>query len=478
MSEIQSTPTQRKLKVSLEDYDYGRDISGREFLAQISPSDLVIFEEILLGSIKRPIHALSADLGVSLPELHEALERLTPSKLFKLQDDTLTLDKERRKYYELNIERLGENFRPDLEFVRGLLKQVPIHSLPIWYLLPRNVSDIFESLTEKYFLTPAVYERHLAAAPLENPLLSEVAKRLLKSPNSKLEASALCKDFGLSSEAFHKLCLELELNFIGFLIFEEEDGHFIPKLTLLKEYTDYVQKKQKLLPKSSEPLPIDELRPIEFAFVKDMSKVAELSKTHGLELNVDGNLTKESIQIISRSLEKMPELSPTTLDTQAAYFNRLVSRLTTLDILAIKDGELVSGASEARWNELSLDDQGFCLLSRLREARATACGFQEKSAREAEKATAQAIGHSWISFEAFMEGAIIPLRPEIDVRITRQGRRWHYALPSYTEAEIALMKKTLFEGLFEAGIVALGTHQETKKTYFKVTPFGEAMFGQ
>lgn len=478
MSEIQSTPTQRKLKVSLEDYDYSRDVSGLDFLAQISASDLVIFEEILLGSIKRPIHSLCADLGISQPELHAAIERLAPSGLFKFESEALILDKERRKYYELNIERLGENFSPDLEFVRGLLKQVPIHSLPIWYLLPRNVSDIFESLTEKYFLTPAVYERHLAAAPLENPLLSEVAKRLLNSPNFKLEVSALCKDFGLTPEAFYKLCIELELNFICFLVFEEEEGLFVPKLTLLKEYTDYLEKKQKLLPKSSKPLPIKELRPIEFAFVKDMSEVAQLAKSHGLELLADGNLTKESIQIISRSLEKIPELSPSTLDEQAAYFNRLVKRLTTLDILAIKDGELVAGSSEARWGELSLDDQGFCLLSRLREARAEACGFQEKSAREAEKATAQAIGHGWISFEDFMEGAIIPLRPEIDVRITRQGRRWHYALPSYTEAEVSLMKKTLFEGLFEAGIVALGTHQETKKIYFKVTPFGEAMFGQ
>ena len=478
MSEIQSTPTQRKLKVSLEDYDYKRDISGREFLSQILTGDLEIFEEILLGSIKRPLQSLSADLGMSLPELTEALERLLPSQLFKIEADALILDKERRKYYELNIERLNDNFAPDLEFVRGLLKQVPIHSLPIWYFLPRNVSDIFESLVEKYFLTPAVYERHLTAAPLENPLLSEVAKRLLNSPNFKLEARALCKDFGLSSEAFHKLCLELELNFIGFLTFEEKEASFIPKLTLLKEYTDYLKKKQTLLPKSSDPLPIEELRPVEFAFVKDMSKIVQLAKSHGLELNTDGNLTKESVQIISRSLEKMPELTPSSLDEQAAYFNRLVKRLTTLDVLAIKDGELVGGSSEARWNELSLDDQGFCLLSRLREARAQACGFQEKSAREAEKATAQAIGHSWISFEAFMEGAIIPLRPEIDVRITRQGRRWHYALPSYTEAELALMKKTLFEGLFEAGIVALGTHRETKKTYFKVTPFGEAMFGQ
>ncbi len=480
MTDIQTSSQPRKLKVCLTDFDSNKDIEVRLFLSHLTPRDLEIFEEILLGSVTIPIHTLSADLGLSFIQMREALEKLSESLLFTIKDDTIYVDKERRKYFELNLLRFEEGFKPDLEFFRGLLRHVPIHVLPIWYLLPRNVSDIFDALVEKYFMTPTVYERHLKTAPFENPLLAEVAKKL-ESSNSKLDAQSLCDDFGLDARGLQELALLSELSLVAYLAYEKKGDSFTPVFLPLKEYSDYQKCKERFSPstsnKEAQTKDIFQMRPIEFAFVKDMSKILELTKTESLEVDDHQNLSEESIQIISRSLEKMPPLSKDNLSEQTAYFKHLLHNLLALDILSIKDGQLISSSAEPRWIELSLEDQGFCLLSRFRAERIKKCASNEKSAREAEKAISQAIDHNWISFENFMKGAIIPFRPEIDVCITKTGKRWTFALPTYEEEEVALMKTTLFEGLFEAGIVEIGLDINAKEMCFKVTAFGEAMFG-
>jgi len=480
MNDIQTSSQPRKLKVSLKDFDSDKDIEARLFLSHLTPKDLELFEEILLGSVTIPIHTLSADLGLSFVQTRQALDKLVASRLFKIEEDTIHVDKERRKYFELNLLRFEEGFKPDLEFLRGMLRHIPIHVLPIWYLLPRNASDIFDALTEKYFMTPTVYERHLKTAPFENPLLAELAKKL-ESSNSKLEAQSLCDDFGLDARGLQELALLSELSFVAYLAYEKRGEEFSPVFLPIKEYSDYQKRRERFSPsasnKEAETKSIVQMRPIEFAFVKDMSKILNLAKTESLEVDDHGDLSKESIQIISRSLEEMPLLSPDNLSQQAAYFKHLLSRLLVLDILSIKDGQLVASSAEKRWNELSLEDQGFCLLSRLRPYRMEKCNSCEKGAREAEKAISQAIGHDWVFFDNFMQGAIIPFRPEIDVQITKTGKRWTFALPIYEDHEVDLMRTTIFEGLFEAGIVDIGLDTKTQEPHFKVTAFGEAMFG-
>jgi len=44
----------------------------------------------------------------------------------------------------------------------------------------------------------------------------------------------------------------------------------------------------------------------------------------------------------------------------------------------------------------------------------------------------------------------------------------------YTEEEISLIKQTVLDWLFEAGLVSIGSFDD--KTYFRVTPFGQSLF--
>ncbi len=42
-----------------------------------------------------------------------------------------------------------------------VLKRIPISVLPNWYSFPRSTDHIFDSIIEKYMMTPKVYRRHL-----------------------------------------------------------------------------------------------------------------------------------------------------------------------------------------------------------------------------------------------------------------------------------------------------------------------------
>ena len=61
-------------------------------------------------------------------------------------------------------------FQPDMEFLQGLLKKVPIHCLPAWHAVPRTSNNIFESLVEKYLLSPQIFQRYLSELHFSHPV--------------------------------------------------------------------------------------------------------------------------------------------------------------------------------------------------------------------------------------------------------------------------------------------------------------------
>jgi hypothetical protein len=60
--------------------------------------------------------------------------------------------------------------------------------------------------------------------------------------------------------------------------------------------------------------------------------------------------------------------------------------------------------------------------------------------------------------------------------LKRVGKHWKYALPVYGEEEKEILKATIFEWLYELGMVAIGKHQG--KDCFSVTHFGRFFFNE
>ena len=151
----------KKTKISLPDYNFEEDIRNRLLLKTLSKQNLRVLEEILFSSLQFSIESLAENLDLNSDDLYEILETLSPLNLYNFDGRILTVDKDKRKYFETQVTRFEEDFKPDLDFFQNLLKCLPIEVLPNWYHVPRSSNNIFQSLVDKHLLTPQIYQRYL-----------------------------------------------------------------------------------------------------------------------------------------------------------------------------------------------------------------------------------------------------------------------------------------------------------------------------
>ncbi len=215
--------TFRRNKVDLSDYDYGKDVSRRLVMARFSPEEVEALEEILFSSLTISLIDLAYSLNLSKIELFALLEKIGQTGLFKIVRDELHVDKELRKYFELQLRRFEEGFRPDIDFLQGLLRQVPIHVLPNWYAIPRSSNNIFDSIIEKYLITPQVFQRHLMELNFD-PIQRRIMSSVFGFPDFEVSICDLMNQYQLSREQLEEHLLYLEFNFICCTFYKKAAG--------------------------------------------------------------------------------------------------------------------------------------------------------------------------------------------------------------------------------------------------------------
>src|SRR5574338_19380 len=94
----------RKNKVNLADYNCQQDIENRILMSDFSTLDIEVLEEILYSPLKI------------------SLKKLSLTGLVSIQDDAILVDKEKRKYFEFQIHRFDSQFKPDMEYIQGILR--------------------------------------------------------------------------------------------------------------------------------------------------------------------------------------------------------------------------------------------------------------------------------------------------------------------------------------------------------------------
>jgi len=179
----------RKNKINLEDYDYQKDIENRLLMAHFSEADLEVLEELLYNPPKFPIDTISSNLDMTLLELTPILKKLGKTGLFTIIDENIIVDKEMRKYFEFQLHKFDDDFKPGMEFLQSLLKKVPIHVLPVWYHIPRTSNNIFDSLIEKYLETPQTFQRYLLELNLADDVMKDIVEDLFREKSLKLLSS-------------------------------------------------------------------------------------------------------------------------------------------------------------------------------------------------------------------------------------------------------------------------------------------------
>ncbi|BBI16759.1 hypothetical protein [Neochlamydia sp. S13] len=441
------TFTTRKNKIVLTDYNYRRDIENRLFMAELSILEVDVLQEIINGSLKTTLTTLADNLEIAPSKLRPILDKLAKSGLFQIQGDGVLVDKEMRKYYEAHIIKFDDDFRPDMEYLQGLLSKAPIHALPSWYAIPRSSDNIFNSIIEKFLFTPKIYERYLQDLVFDNPIISSIAKQVFAAPDYKISASALIEKFGLTREQFEEYMLFLEFSLVCCLRYVKTNDVWEEVVTPFHEWHEFL-----LFVQNTHPVAIQDVTPITAVYEKEFGFLNELNA------------------FVKKLLKKGISFTNAPKD--------LLEVALLLEIAKQEKQKIVASVYTEDWLKKTRADQAIILyrqsLNRL-IANEQFTSFSEKDLREVEKSLKNFAHGKWVYFEDYIKGCLAAVGSVLPTSLVNRGKRWKYSTPNYNEDERQFIKLITCEYLMQAGMVATGYHQD--KLCLCLTPFGRLSLG-
>lgn len=469
----------RKNKINLSDYEYEMDIRNRLLMSTFTPQDIEVLEDILYGSIRIPLVKLCKNLDLSEDELVKILHKLNKTGLFLIEKDAIVVDKDVRKYYDYQIMKFDEDFKPNMNFIQGLLKKVPIHILPIWYSVPRSSNNIFGSMIERYFKTPQIYERYLLDLNLNEPVMAGIISDLFNAENLELPSELVIEKYQLNREDFEEYMLHLEFNFVCCLTYQKEEDKYVEMITPFHEWRDYLLFKKRHTPVQIAPAKmIKKNSSKNFHFIRDMTYLLEevIQKPLALKASAkqdflfDGEVIKELVNGNMHKTIKDSEVMPWQL-----YFSRLASRLVRLG-LAIRHEEMLCPHHHApHWLNMEVEDKALYLY-RHPNNRTLKMGFSdsldtEKNVKEVEKSLERIESDGWFCIDEFLKGAICAIGENEPISLHKEGPDWWYKRPVYQDEELQFMKYVIMQRLYEVGMIDVGEYQG--KDCFTLLQFGK-----
>jgi hypothetical protein len=467
----------RKNKINLADYDYETDVENRLFMSTFTVQDVEVLEEILYGSIKIPFVKLKKHLDLEEGELLTILRNLGRTNLFEIEEDGIVINKEMRKYYDHQILKFDNDFKPNMNYIQGILRKVPIHCLPTWYSIPRSSNNIFDSMIERYFITPQVYERYLLDLNLTEPVLAGIVSELFSSPNLQLSVDQIKEKYQLDQKAFEEYILHLEFNFVACLSYVRNGEEWRGVVTPFYEWSEYLKFKKENTPKGIDiPVPIKD-RP-SFPFIKGMTYLLEEIIHQPLRLQPSATtqdfLFPQEV-ILQLKIGCQGQSQEADILSWQLYFSRLASRLVRIG-LAIRHEEMLCPHHHApHWLNMEVEDKALYLY-RHPENRILKMGFNEeldieKNVREVERGLERIETQKWIWIDEFLEGMICPVRENDTVALVKEGPNWIYKLPEYTEEELQFMRYVILQRLYEVGMVDVASYEN--RDCFRLLSFGK-----
>jgi len=435
------SPT-KKNKINLSDYDYRRDIENRIVMSSFSIEEVDVLQEILHSSIKISIGDLTAQLHLPEEKLLPILDKLQETKLLTHDNNMIMVNKEMRKYYELQIDKFDDDFRPDIPFIKALLSKVPIHVLPSWYAIPRMSNNIIASIKEKCLATPKVYRNYLEELSFDDPVLQSIMEDVFSAPDFKIRSRTLREKYSLSREQFEEALLHLEFNFVCYLSYTRVDGMWKEMVTPFYEWYEYLVFEKESLPPS-----ITDEKAIERRSSKDFGYIEEAEK-----------LLKKTKKKIDAVAEKLVSLQLAEIDG---------------DTLQVTEGG-------KEWLALSTPDKAAAIYRNPANTIDTD-GLDPKiitdrNIRLTEKALKRIAGCNWVYFDDFIKSIIEPIGNAEGVSLRKHNRgKWQYVRPQFSSEDKELIRRIVFDKFFEVGVVATGSLDG--RPCFTLTSFGKTTIG-
>lgn len=427
MTSSVSSPSTRS-KVNLNDYDWQQDVRCRLLLKSLSPLEIEILREVLFSSLSFPLVSISSTLDITPSETLPVLQKFASAGLLSIEGANVSVNKDLRKYFELQAERFDEEFRPGTTFCFSLLKQnVPLHVLPGWYSISKAADLIWEAVIERILQTPEVYEKHLRDLKIDDEIAMKILELYQENPLACIDEKTL----DCTGEALEKALLQLEYHFVCYSGYCEGKWMLYP----LAEWGEYVAHCAAVQPPAVDEASVTPLCAVPFAFVEAMGA-----------LLTGADICAKSAECVQAVKDKIADLR-------------------------YSDEELQN------WLKRPLAERAILLYrhpyNALRRAAKYPKLYTDVAVRSAEKAL-RIVAHSgWVLFEDFLRALRVPLGDAKPVTLSGTGRRRKFALPEYSEQEKSFVYDVIFERLFQVGVVEIGSAGD--KPCFRVTEFGRTI---
>ena len=200
----------KKNKINLSEYNFEFDLSQRLILSSLSIFEIEVLREIVHNSLKFSVLELCETLETPLCKIQETLKKLLSLKLFYIQNEVIHVSKDFRKYFEVQIERFNENFKPDTDFFQALLHSVPIEVLPNWFCISKSSDDIFHSIIDNFFLTPQLFQQYLKTLEHQDEIAAKVVEMVYSHIDLKVEVETILNKLSITREYLEKIIIVLE----------------------------------------------------------------------------------------------------------------------------------------------------------------------------------------------------------------------------------------------------------------------------
>ena len=468
--------TVKKNKVNLSDYNCQQDIHNRSLIAELNFFEHEVLQEIFFSPSKFSISKLARNLSCEVDQIFPTLKKFSLTGLLTIQDDAISVDKEVRKYFEFHLKRFEVDFKPDMEYLQGILRKVPIHVLPLWYAIPRTSNNIFDSIVERYLLTPHLFQKYIAELSFANPYSIKIMQDVFAAPHCKLPSSVIMQKYNLSRSEFEEAVLLLEFSFACCATYTKTDSKWEEFVTTFHEWGEYIKFCKNIsIPSFEESPEIEKKRSDEFAFVKDLAEILQYlqQKPSSQAALLQEQTLKTLFQLLS-----LPIASPKQQHAATTYVLYLIQKLEVLQLTDCFEGVISPSKIAKDFLLLSSEKKAMYLYrhptNKILNPRLPLEIATEKNLRETEKSVRQVLKKPWVFFDDFISGVIICLNDTNSITLKKIGKSWKYLTPTYSEKEVEFIKIVVLEWLFEAGIVMTGTLNG--RDCFTVTSFGRLFF--
>ena len=250
--------------------------------------------------------------------------------------------------------------------------------------------------------------------------------------------------------------------------------------TPFHEWREYLRflRDNKTLP-AEDSKPIQKYRDADFSFTEDMTEILKIVKFTPLSLTLDHQERWMPDKISMKVLcKKIPGYDAKSEDMFVQYLGKLIQKILFLRLCKIDASSLKANEGSDEWLSLSIENRALSIykhtLTRLEQEDFSPEIATERTIREIEKTMTPIVHLGWVSFDQFMTCIAAPISKDSKITLRKIGKGWKYSLPIYSDEEQRLIKKTILDWLFEAGLVSIGYHQD--KCYFRITPFGQTIF--